>query len=108
MLGNIGPDRLWKLIKAGELDSYLVGRSRFITVESIERYVARHLAEARDENGRVKLYDHNPAPAPRPAADAGSAKVPRKRRRNTDQTLRRPVAASPTQQRGQQTPASAP
>ena len=58
MLGNIGPDRLWKLIKAGELDFYLIGRSRFITVESIERYVARHLAEARDKNGRVKLYNH--------------------------------------------------
>jgi hypothetical protein len=58
LLGNIGPDRLWRLIKAAEIDSYLVGRSRFITVESIERYIARHLAEARDENGRVKLYEH--------------------------------------------------
>jgi hypothetical protein len=58
MLGNIGPDRLWKLIKAGEVDSYLVGRSRFITVDSIERYIAHQLAQALDQNGRLKLYAH--------------------------------------------------
>jgi|SRR6516162_3175368 hypothetical protein len=68
MLGNIGPDRLWRLIKAGEIDSYLVGRSRFITVESIERYIAQQLAEAHDKNGRIKLYDHGAERAGRTAA----------------------------------------
>ena len=58
LLGNIGSMKLWELINSGELDSYLDGRRRFITVESIERRVARKLAEARDENGRIKLYEH--------------------------------------------------
>ena len=58
LLGNIGSMKLWELINSGELDSYLDGRRRFITVESIERRIARKLAEARDENGRVKLYEH--------------------------------------------------
>src|SRR5215469_14579628 len=51
LLGNIGSMKLWELINNGELDSYLDGRRRFITVESIERRIARKIAEARDENG---------------------------------------------------------
>ena len=35
---------LYELIKAGELESYTEGRSRRITVESINAYVKRRLA----------------------------------------------------------------
>jgi len=40
---NIGTTRLYQLIGAGELDSYLDGRVRRITVESIRRRIARLL-----------------------------------------------------------------
>jgi hypothetical protein len=36
--------RGYELLNAGELESFLDGRSRKITVESIHRYVARRLA----------------------------------------------------------------
>jgi hypothetical protein len=36
--------RGYELIAAGELDSFLDGRSRKITVESIRRYITRRLA----------------------------------------------------------------
>ncbi len=87
LLGNIGQARLYEMINSGELDSFLDGRGRFITMESIDRRIARKLAEARDQDGRVKLYDHhNPTPAASPPADAGSAKAQREGRRNADQT----------------------
>jgi hypothetical protein len=37
--------RGYELLAAGELDSFLDGRSRKITVGSIERYIARRLAQ---------------------------------------------------------------
>jgi excisionase family DNA binding protein len=40
---SVGNTRLYELLSAGELESYLDGRSRKITVESIHRYVLRHL-----------------------------------------------------------------
>ena len=43
MLG-CGNTRGYELIKAKELDSFLDGRSRKITVESIRRYIALRLA----------------------------------------------------------------
>jgi len=36
--------RGYELLNAGELDSFLDGRSRKITVESIRRYIARRLS----------------------------------------------------------------
>jgi hypothetical protein len=42
---NCGNTRLYELIGAGELDSFLDGRSRKITVESIHRYIQRRLQE---------------------------------------------------------------
>jgi hypothetical protein len=68
---------LYQWINDGTLDSFLVGRTRFITIESVKRLIASHLAAARDPDGRVKLYEHNPAPAPPPVADAGTAKARR-------------------------------
>ena len=41
---SVGNTRLYQLIKTGELDSFLDGRSRKITVASIERYISRRLA----------------------------------------------------------------
>jgi hypothetical protein len=49
---NCGQTRLYELIAAGELDSFLDGRSRKITVESIYRYVRRRLEETQCERGK--------------------------------------------------------
>jgi hypothetical protein len=55
---NIGTTRLYALIGAGELDSYLDGRVRRITVESIHRRIARllvasgHASEPQRRRGR--------------------------------------------------------
>ena len=44
--------RGYELLAAGELDSYLEGRSRKITVDSILRYVARRLADGQRRGER--------------------------------------------------------
>ena len=44
-----GLTKIYGLIANGQLESYRDGRSRLITVASIEAYVARKLAEARRE-----------------------------------------------------------
>jgi hypothetical protein len=41
---DCGNTRLYELIKSKELDSFLDGRARKITVESIRRLIARRLA----------------------------------------------------------------
>jgi hypothetical protein len=41
---DVGNTRLYELLAASELDSFLDGRSRKITVESIHRYISRRLA----------------------------------------------------------------
>jgi hypothetical protein len=43
---DVGITRLYQLISGGELDAYLDGRSRKITVASIHRRIARLLAAA--------------------------------------------------------------
>jgi excisionase family DNA binding protein len=43
---DVGNTRLYQLISDGELDTYLDGRSRKITVASIHRRIARLLATA--------------------------------------------------------------
>ena len=43
---DVGITRLYELIAAGEVDSYLDGRARKITVASIDRRIARLLAES--------------------------------------------------------------
>jgi hypothetical protein len=42
----------YALLAAGELDSFRDGRARKITVASIHRYIARHLAESMGKSGR--------------------------------------------------------
>jgi excisionase family DNA binding protein len=44
---NCGRTHGYELIAAGELESYLDGRSRKITVASVHAYVARQLARER-------------------------------------------------------------
>jgi hypothetical protein len=44
ILLDTGLDSIYDLIKAGELDSYLEGRRRKITVASIERLIRKRLA----------------------------------------------------------------
>jgi len=41
---DCGNTRLYELLAAGELQSFLDGRSRKITIASIEAYIARRLA----------------------------------------------------------------
>jgi hypothetical protein len=67
----ISKAKFYQLIERGEIDTYLDGRSRMTTVESIERRRARLLAEARDKDGQIRKYDRNPTATP-PAADASS------------------------------------
>ena len=47
-MGGWGRTCLRDLIDKGELESYRDGRSRLITVASIERYITRKLAAAQD------------------------------------------------------------
>jgi hypothetical protein len=44
---DMGNTRLYELLAAGELDSFLDGRSRKITIESIHRYISRRLVASR-------------------------------------------------------------
>jgi excisionase family DNA binding protein len=44
---SCGNTRGYELLAAGELDGYKDGRSRKITVASIEAYIARQLAAAK-------------------------------------------------------------
>jgi hypothetical protein len=46
---DTGPDSLYDLIKAGELESYLEGKRRKITMDSIERLIQKRLAAASAE-----------------------------------------------------------
>jgi len=50
--------RGYELLAAGELESFLDGRSRKITVDSIQRYIARRLAGT---SRSISLPDRGPA-----------------------------------------------
>lgn len=84
MLGDKENEGLWVLINTGELESYLDGRARLITVASIKGYVARQLAAAKNppsaalsnsanERRRARpspqVSQSQPAPAPARAAN---------------------------------------
>jgi len=55
-----GNTRLYELLGTGELESFLDGRSRKITVDSIRRYIAQRLAstqgktQPRRKRGRTR------------------------------------------------------
>ena len=49
MLGHIGNDRLYELIRTRKLDSYVEGSRRYVTVASIDRHIAEQLAAAQSQ-----------------------------------------------------------
>ena len=49
---DIGKTRLYELIDAGEINSFLEGRSRKITTVSIRRFIERRLAHQRAMTGK--------------------------------------------------------
>jgi hypothetical protein len=49
ILLDCGYDKIYELIKAGLLDSYLEGHRRMVTVASIERHIQKRLAAASGE-----------------------------------------------------------
>jgi hypothetical protein len=55
---DTGPGTIWKLIAAGELSSFSIGRRRLITLKSIEDFVARQELKARGQPPR-------PSPLPK-------------------------------------------
>jgi excisionase family DNA binding protein len=57
---NCGNTRCYELIATGELESYLDGRSRKITVASIRSYIARRLAESSGTGGSAPRTDRSP------------------------------------------------
>jgi hypothetical protein len=60
--------RGYELLAAGELDSFLDGRSRKITVDSIRRYIARHLPSDAASGGRPHQGRDRPGKAAQPEA----------------------------------------
>lgn len=44
---GVGRTKVNELMRAGDLESFMIGRRRLITMESIRRLVARRLADAR-------------------------------------------------------------
>jgi hypothetical protein len=52
---DIGNTRLYELLAAGELESFLDGRSRKITIDSIHRYISRRLANRRGHEELVRV-----------------------------------------------------
>ena len=51
---QVSRKKLYELINTGELESYTEGKSRRITVKSINEYVERRLAAEAVRRGRVK------------------------------------------------------
>ena len=51
---DTGNTRLYELLAAGELDSFLEGRSRKITVELIHRLIDRRLADEKRRTGTAR------------------------------------------------------
>jgi len=78
---GVGNTRGYELLKAGELLSFLDGRARKITLESIHKYIARKLASA----GTGTQPEAAPAlpcqSPPTKSADEPRAKSPRRRGR---------------------------
>jgi hypothetical protein len=51
---DCGNTRLYELLGTGELESFLDGRSRKITVDSIRRYVAQRLASSQGTTAQAQ------------------------------------------------------
>jgi hypothetical protein len=81
---DMGNTRLYELLSAGELDSFLDGRSRKITVESIHRYISRRLttddrlaSSAGQLRGRCQLASKVGMVASAPLTPSSSSQPPR-------------------------------
>jgi excisionase family DNA binding protein len=51
---QVSRKKLYELIKTGELESYTEGKSRRITVKSINDYIERRLAAEASKHGRIQ------------------------------------------------------
>ena len=89
MLGDCSNDELYRKIKLGELESYLDGRRRLITVASIKADIARKVAAAAEHGfQRARGADHD-----RLGARPGY-KPPRRRSRHVRSTKPRALSRS--------------
>jgi excisionase family DNA binding protein len=62
MLGGIGKDTFYKLVDAGELESFMIGEIRRVTISSIKALIARRLKAG---------PRRRPPRTPQPAAGGG-------------------------------------
>jgi hypothetical protein len=85
----IGTTKLWELIRAGELESYLDGTSRRITLASIKARVARQLAAAQPIDGSNRRESIHKAAARSVAARKAKGKRP-------DEAFKRRPSPTPT------------
>jgi excisionase family DNA binding protein len=53
---QVSRKKLYELINTGELESYTEGKSRRITIKSINQYIARRLAAEAVRRGRAASY----------------------------------------------------
>ena len=74
MMLNCGNTHGYQLLKAGELESFLDGRSRKITVEFIRQYIARKVAAAGAIGAATE--EVRATPPSRPAAQIPRARDP--------------------------------
>jgi hypothetical protein len=70
---NVGRTAIYQLIEAGQLDSFIEGRRRSITTESIRRYVACRLSTA----GKSVVRSNTKATAASLAARKQAQKKPK-------------------------------
>jgi hypothetical protein len=54
LLGGVGNNQIWRLIKRGELDVCGSRRKRWVSVSSIQAYVGRQLTAAAAERDAVR------------------------------------------------------
>jgi len=66
---SVGMSRLYQLMRTGELESYRDGRSRRITMASIQKRMARQLADSTGEWRQI-----NPQPQPQRRGKASKAR----------------------------------
>jgi excisionase family DNA binding protein len=65
-------DRLYDLLKSGEIESFLDGRSRKIVVASLDAYIARRVEASNKRWERARYYLHNEQRQAGKGADAAS------------------------------------
>jgi hypothetical protein len=78
---GIGNTHGYELVNAGELQSYLEGRARLITVTSVFGLIARRLAAARQLAANTPAPSQSPVPPHTKTPPLARAKRPRGRPR---------------------------